>query len=65
MTLYPTVIVVGIILGLIGVGVYCLLITRNMIKVVIGLQLMVKGAALAIILAGNVTAQMTIAQTMA
>lgn len=48
-----------------GVGLYCLLITRNLIKVIIALQLMVKGAVLAFILAGNLTAQMNTAQTLA
>ncbi|HNR02994.1 MAG TPA: NADH-quinone oxidoreductase subunit K [Anaerolineaceae bacterium] len=48
-----------------GVGLYCLLITRNLIKVVIALQLMVKGAVLAFILAGNLTGQMNTAQTLA
>jgi NADH:ubiquinone oxidoreductase subunit K len=53
------------ILCLAGTGLYCLLITRNMIKVVIGLQLIVKGAVLAFILAGKLTGQMNQAQSMA
>lgn len=53
------------ILCLAGTGLYCLLITRNMIKVVIGLQLIVKGAVLAFILAGKLTGQMNLAQSMA
>lgn len=48
-----------------GIGLYCLLITRNLIKVVIALQLIVKGAVLAFILAGNVTGQVNTAQTLA
>lgn len=48
-----------------GTGLYCLLVTRNLIKVVIALQLMVKGAVLAFILAGNLTGQMNTAQTLA
>jgi len=48
-----------------GTGLYCLLITRNLIKVVIALQLMVKGAVLAFILAGNLNGQMNTAQTLA
>jgi len=46
-------------------GLYCLLVTRNLIKVVIALQLMVKGAVLAFILAGNLNGQMNTAQTLA
>ncbi len=48
-----------------GTGLYCLLITRNLIKVVIALQLIVKGAVLAFILAGNLTGKMNTAQTLA
>lgn len=48
-----------------GIGLYCLLITRNLIKVVIALQLIVKGAVLAFILAGNMTGQVNTAQTLA
>lgn len=48
-----------------GTGLYCLLITRNLIKVVVALQLLVKGAVLAFILAGNLTGQMNTAQTLA
>lgn len=58
-------IVLIVILCLAGTGLYCLLITRNLIKVVVALQLMVKGAVLAFILAGNLSGQMNTAQTMA
>jgi NADH:ubiquinone oxidoreductase subunit K len=58
-------IVILTILSLAGVGFYCLLATRNMIKVIIGLQLLIKGVALTFILGGNLTGQMDLAQTMA
>lgn len=48
-----------------GSGLYCLLITRNLIKVIIGLQLLIKGAVLAFILAGSMTGEMNTAQTLA
>lgn len=48
-----------------GIGLYCLLITRNLIKVVVALQLIVKGVVLAFILAGNLSGQMNTAQTLA
>ncbi len=48
-----------------GTGLYCLLITRNLIKVVVALQIMVKAVVLAFILAGNLTGQMNTAQTLA
>jgi NADH-quinone oxidoreductase subunit K len=58
-------IVILSILSLAGVGFYCLLATRNLIKVIIGLQLMIKGVAMAFILGGNLTGQVNLAQTMA
>ena len=65
MNLSIPVIVLFAILGLTGVGFYCLLITRNLIKVVIGLQLLVKGVVLAFVLAGNLSGQVNSGQTLA
>ena len=65
MNLSIPVIVLFAILGLAGVGFYCLLITRNLIKVVIGLQLLVKGVVLAFVLAGNLSGQVNSGQTLA
>jgi len=58
-------IVILTIVSLAGVGFYCLLATRNMIKVIIGLQLLIKGVALTFILGGNLSGHMDLAQTMA
>jgi NADH:ubiquinone oxidoreductase subunit K len=58
-------IVILAILSLAGVGIYCLLATRNMIRVIIGLQLIVKGVAMAFILGGNMTSNISLGQTMA
>jgi NADH-quinone oxidoreductase subunit K len=52
-------------LGLVGIGVYGLLITRNLIQVVVALQILVKGVLLAIIVAGRVAGQLAVAQSMA
>ena len=60
----PFIVLVAV-LSLVGAGIYCLLFTRNMIKVVISLQLIVKGVVLAFILAGHLTAAESLAQTMA
>jgi NADH-quinone oxidoreductase subunit K len=60
----PTV-VWGAALGLLGVGLYALLASRNLIKVIIGLQLVVKGAMLALVLAGRLSGQENIGQLMA
>ncbi len=60
----PVIVIVGI-LGLLGVGFYALLITRNLIKVVVALQILVKGAMLAFVLAGRITGQTQLAQSLA
>ncbi len=53
------------VLGLIGTGLLGLLVTRNLIKVVVGLQVLVKGAMLALVLAGRLAGQLQIGQSMA
>jgi NADH:ubiquinone oxidoreductase subunit K len=60
----PFIVILSII-SLAGVGFYCLLATRNLIKIIIGIQLMVKGVAMAFILGGALNDQMNLAQTMA
>ena len=60
----PVVVVVAV-LGLVGIALYGLLVTRNLIKVVIALQIMVKGAMLAFILAGRMAGQISLGQSMA
>lgn len=57
------IIVVGV-LGLVGIGIYGLLITRNLIKVVIALQILVKGALLALVAAGEVSNQAMVSQSL-
>jgi NADH:ubiquinone oxidoreductase subunit K len=53
MTLTPlNVLAIGIVM-LLGVGLYGLLITRNLIKMVMVLQLLAKAAILALVLAGK------------
>lgn len=53
------------ILGLLGVGLYGLLTCRNLIRVVIALQILVKAAMLTIIAAGSARGQINLAQSMA
>ena len=65
MSLTIPAIVLFAIFCLAGTGLYCLLITRNLIKVIVALQLLVKGAVLAFILAGHITGKMNTAQTLA
>ncbi|HMM28812.1 MAG: NADH-quinone oxidoreductase subunit K [Chloroflexota bacterium] len=51
--------------ALAGVGLYGLLITRNLIKVVIALQIMIKGALLALVMAGRASDQLALGQSLA
>lgn len=53
------------VLGLIGIGLYGLLITRNLIKVVVALQVLVKGALLAIVAAGAMSGKVNLGQSLA
>ena len=65
MTLTPlTAVLIGII-GLLGAGFYGLLISRNLIKVVVSLQILGKTAVLALIMAGNSNGQINISQSLA
>lgn len=59
-----TVAAVGV-LGLLGIAIYALLMTRNFIKVVVALQILVKGAMLALVAAGQVSGKVQAAQSMA
>lgn len=65
MNISPLNIVFVIVICLLGVGLYGLLITRNLIKVVLVLQIMVKSAILALVLAGRVAGNLGLGQSMA
>jgi len=51
--------------ALLGVGFYGLLITRNLIKIVLVLQILVKAAILALILAGKMSGNLGLGQSAA
>jgi NADH-quinone oxidoreductase subunit K len=59
-----TIILIAI-MGLIGAGFYGLLISRNLIKIIVALQILVKGAILAMILAGKLQGQVMLGQSLA
>ncbi len=61
----PLQIAVGGVLGLIGIGLYGLLITRNLIKVVVALQVLVKGALLGLVAAGAASGKINLGQSLA
>jgi len=65
MNLSVPVIIIFAVFGLLGVGFYGLLITRNLIKVVVALQILVKGAMIALILAGRMVGQINLGQSLA
>lgn len=58
-------ILLAAVVGLLAIGLYTVLITRNLIKIVIGLQLLVKGAMLAMIAAGQVAGQPEVGESLA
>ncbi len=59
------VILLSAIVGLLAIGLYVVLITRNLIKVIIGLQLLVKGAMLGMIAAGQIAGQPEVGESLA
>jgi NADH:ubiquinone oxidoreductase subunit K len=63
--LWPIKITLVAVLGLLGVGLYGLLITRNLIKIVVVLQILGKAAILALALAGKVNGQINLGQSLA
>ncbi len=51
------------VLGLIGVGFYAMLVVRNLIKIVVALQILVKGAVLALVAAAAAGGQVNLGQS--
>jgi NADH-quinone oxidoreductase subunit K len=52
-------------LGLLGIGFYGLLAGRNLIKLIVALQILVKAALWGLILAGNASGQVNLSQSLA
>ncbi len=52
-------------LALVGVGLYALLAVRNLIKVIVALQILVKGALLALVAAGAASGKVNLGQSLA
>lgn len=53
------------ILVLIGIGLYTLLTTLNLFKIIIALQILVKGALIALVYAGRMNNEVMLGQSMA
>jgi NADH:ubiquinone oxidoreductase subunit K len=65
MTLTPLSIVLLGVIALLGVGFYGLLITRNLIKIVMVLQILIKAVILALVLAGKLSGNLGLGQSTA
>jgi NADH-quinone oxidoreductase subunit K len=52
-------------LGLLGIGLYAVLVSRNLIKIIVGLQILVKAAILAMIAAGQLAGQAEVGESLA
>ena len=65
MTLTPYNIVLWGVIALLAIGFYGLLITRNMIKVVMVLQILVKAAIMGLVLAGKLSGNTGLGQSTA
>ncbi len=65
MTFTPLNIVLFGVVALLGVGLYGLLITRNLIKIVMVLQILIKAVILALVLAGELSGNPGLGQSTA
>ena len=65
MTLSLPMISLVVVFILLGVGLYALLVVSNLIKVVVALQILGKGAVLALVIAGSLRGQANLGQSMA
>lgn len=64
MTISLSSILIGLALGLFGIGLAGLLITRNLIKLAVALQILVKGAVVALVWAGRTQGDTSLGQAM-
>lgn len=58
-----TILAAGIV-GLLGVGLYGLLAVRNLFQIIIALQILVKGAVLALVMAGQASGNLALGQSL-
>jgi NADH:ubiquinone oxidoreductase subunit K len=56
---------IAVVLGLLAIGLYALLAVRHLIKIIVALQIMVKGAILALVLAGKLQGNVDLGQSLA
>jgi NADH-quinone oxidoreductase subunit K len=65
MTLDPLMLVAAGVILLAGVGLYGLLATRNLIKIIVAMQILTKAAVLALVAAGSASGQINLSQSLA
>jgi NADH-quinone oxidoreductase subunit K len=65
MKVSPITILLAGVLALLGVGFYGLMASRNLIKIVVALQILVKAALLGLITAGNASGKINLSQSLA
>jgi NADH-quinone oxidoreductase subunit K len=65
MSLSPLTVFLAGTLALLGIGLYGLMVSRNLIKLVIALQVLVKAALLGLVLASRVSGQINLGQSLA
>jgi NADH-quinone oxidoreductase subunit K len=64
MTSSPATMLMASGLGLLGIGLYGLLISRNLIKIVVVLQVLVKAAVLALVAGGSASGRIGLSQSL-
>ncbi len=64
MNLDPVAIVAVGVAGLLAVGLYGLMVVRNLIKIIVALQILAKSAMLAFVAAGSATGQIQLGQSL-
>jgi NADH-quinone oxidoreductase subunit K len=65
LTLTPVTVLIAGVVGLLAVGLYGMLTIRNLFQIVIALQILVKGAVLALVAAADYAGQINLGQSLA
>jgi multisubunit Na+/H+ antiporter MnhC subunit len=61
----PWTIAMAAVFGLVAIGIYGLLIVRNLIKIVVALQVVAKGTILVMVAAGGISGKPAVGQSLA
>ncbi len=62
---FSTIAVIAVVAGLAMIGLYGLLVVRNLIKVVVAMQILVKSALIALVAAARPSGQINLGQSLA